>query len=116
VLVGFGLSRGTPARPLNAIAHLVVGMRAQATASFDPLLTTLGLLLHTGSVLIWGILFAHIAGRLLGWRLGASALLFSLAILVLDLFLLPRRLSPGFQFTLSRGEVLVVYLAMAALL
>lgn len=116
MLVGFGVGRGSPARPLNAIAHLIVGSRAQATPFFDPLLTPLGLLLHTISLVVWGVLFALAASRLNGWRLGAAAGLFTVAVFTFDLFLLPRRLSPGFQLTLSWPEVVIVYLTMAALL
>ncbi len=115
-LIGFGAGRGAAARPLNAIAHLIVGSRGQATPGFDPLLTPLGLLLHVGSFLVWGLLFAHVAARVWGWRLGATALLFSAAIFIIDLFVLPRRLSPGFQLTLSWGEVVAIYVVMAGLL
>lgn len=115
-LVGFGIGRGSPARPLNAIAHLIVGSRGQATPWFDPLLTPLGLLLHVASFIVWGLLFAHLSARMEGWRLAGAALLFASVIFVIDLFALPRRLSPGFQLTLSWGEVITVYLAMAILL
>jgi hypothetical protein len=115
-LIGFGAGRGAPARPLNAIAHLLVGSRAQATPAFDPLLTSIGVLLHAGSLFVWGLLFAHIAARVSGWRLAVAALVFSATIFVVDLFVLPRRLSPGFQLTLSWGEVIATYLVMATLL
>ncbi len=115
-LIGFGAARGSPARPLNAIAHILVGSRGQATPGFDPLLTTLGLLLHVASLVVWAILFAYLAARLTGWRLAGAALLYATAVFVIDLFALPRRLSPGFQLTLSWGEVVIVYAVMALLL
>jgi hypothetical protein len=115
-LIGFGAGRGAPARPLNSIAHLLVGSRAQATPAFDPILTSIGLLLHVGSLLLWGLVFAYIAARISGWRLGVASVLFSAVIFVIDLFVLPRRLSPGFQLTLSWGEVIATYLVMATLL
>ena len=111
-LVGFGWVRGVPFQPLNAVAHVVLGNRAFQVSAADPLVTSTGILVHAISLVAWGIVLSLILGRSRGPRVWAIALAFAAAVAVIDLVVLPARLSPGFETMLTRGEVVVVYAVM----
>ena len=115
-LVGFGLARGEAWRPLNAVAHLVLGYRARLMDRFHPVVTPAGIALHLLFVVIWGVLFALIAARLRGWRLAIAAAALGAAAFVVDTRLLPERLDPGFPALLTRPELLALYAVLAAAL
>jgi uncharacterized membrane protein YagU involved in acid resistance len=113
-LVGFGAARGSPLLPLNTVAHIVLGSRAFYVTDAHLLVTTLGVLVHVASVVVWGILFAIVLARAEGVRLWLGALVFTAAIAAIDFLLLPKRFSPGFEESLTRVEVVVVYAVLAA--
>ena len=112
-LIGFGRARGTPAAPVNAVAHMLIGSRAKVMEGFDIGVTPMALGLHTVIVLGWGVLFALLAARLRGMRLFAAALLFAAAVLLIDYYIVPPQLRPGFETVLSRAEVAAVYAVLA---
>ncbi|MEP6690737.1 MAG: hypothetical protein ABJD07_06235 [Gemmatimonadaceae bacterium] len=112
-LIGFGRARGSAFRPLNAIAHAVLGSRAFLFDAFDPLVTTLGVVVHLVSLLLWGLLFAALVQRLRGWALAAAGLLFAWAAYAIDYGLVPERLRPGFETALLPREIGVVYVVLA---
>ena len=112
-LIGFGRARGSPAAPLNAVAHILIGSRAQVIDGFDLAVTLMALGLHVLSILIWGVLFALFAARLRGTRLLTAAALFTAAVFVADYYLVLPHLRPGFEAVLSRGEVAAVYVLLA---
>jgi hypothetical protein len=111
-LVGFGWVRGEPLQPLNAVAHVVVGSRAFEVSAGHPLVTSAGVLVHAISLVAWGIVLSLILGRTRGAPTWAIALAFAALVAVIDLVVLPARLSPGFETMLTRGEVVVVYVVM----
>ena len=111
-LVGFGWVRGVPLQPLNAVAHVVLGSRAFQVGAAHPLVTSTGILVHAISLIAWGIVLSLILGRSRGPRAWVIALAFTAAVAVIDLVVLPARLSPGFETMLTRGEVVVVYAVM----
>jgi hypothetical protein len=80
-LLGFGLREGTPARPFNAVAALVLGARAEGVWGFDPAVTGAGVLVLALAAIAWGALFAIVAAPLRGVRLAAAALLSAALIL-----------------------------------
>lgn len=112
-LLGFGRARGATLRPLNAVAHMVYGTRAFLMDELYAPITLTALVLHVASVLLWGIAFALLAGRLRGIRLLIAALLFSGFAWVTDRFLVPAALAPGFEQVLSPLELATVYLVLA---
>ncbi|MGI8497774.1 MAG: hypothetical protein ACR2OG_09370 [Gemmatimonadaceae bacterium] len=116
VLVGFGRARRAGARPVNAIAHTLLGARAFEVPNIDAVVTIFALTLHVASLLAWGVLFALLAGTLKGRRLAAAAAAFVISIAVIDLALLPERLRPGFERVLSRPELILLYAVLAAAL
>ena len=115
-LIGFGRARGEAWHPLNAVGHLLLGYRARLMDRFDPLVTPVGIALHVLCVVIWGVLFAVVAGRLRGWRLAGAAAALGAAALVIDTRLLPDRLDPGFSSLLSGPELIAVYAVLAVAL
>ncbi|MDQ6830264.1 MAG: hypothetical protein M3081_15515 [Gemmatimonadota bacterium] len=116
VLIGFGRAHRAAFRPLNAVAHVFIGSRAYLFDEFDLRVTTLGVLVHVASVVLWGVIFTALARRLRGWMVVGAALVFVGAAYVVDYAIVPERLRPGFEIALSRGEISVVYLVLAAAL
>jgi hypothetical protein len=113
-LVGFGWVRGWPLQPLNTVAHVLLGSRAFYVREAHPLITPLGILVHAVSLILWGIVFSLGSRRHGGVWLWVGAVLFAIAVALVDFLLLPARLSPGFETVLARGEIIVVYAVMAA--
>jgi hypothetical protein len=113
-LVGFGWVRGWPLQPLNTVAHVLLGSRAFYVREAHPLVTPVGILVHLLSLVVWGTLFSLGSGRQRGLWLWVGAVLFAIAIAIVDFLLLPARLSPGFETVLARGEIIVIYALMAA--
>jgi hypothetical protein len=116
VLMGFGHARGATLQPLNAVAHMFAGSRAFMTTGFQPAITGGALLLHFLSTIIWGVLLAYIAAPLSAR--GRAAAPFGVGILayLLDRFVAPNQLRPGFEELLSSGETTFVYVVLAAAL
>ena len=113
-LVGFGWVRGSPLQPLNTVAHVLLGSRAFYVREAHLLVTPLGILVHTLSLIVWGIVFSLGSRRERGLWLWVGAVLFTIAVALVDFLLLPARLSPGFETVLARGEIIVIYAIMAA--
>jgi hypothetical protein len=110
---------GSPYAPLNAPSHWIFGERA--LRKNDPSLryTGTGLLTHHLSSLLWAALYE----RLLAWRRGtpvakpnlarqvAGAALVTATAAVVDLVVVPKRLTPGFERRLSGRSLALVYAA-----
>jgi hypothetical protein len=115
-LMGFGHARGATLQPLNAVAHMFAGSRAFMTTGFQPVITGGALLIHFLSTIIWGVLLAYIAAPLSAR--GRAVAPFGVGILayLLDRFVAPNQLRPGFEELLSSGETTFVYVVLAAAL
>jgi hypothetical protein len=111
-LIGFGRAHGAALRPINAVAHVLLGERARLVDGVVPAVTISGLAVHIVSLLVWGTLFALIFGRLRGAQLLLAAFLFAAAAFVFD-DLAPARLRPGFEPTLTTPERVAVYAILA---
>jgi len=96
-------------RPLNSVAHLIIGSRAYYMEGFHWLITPLALVTHVASVVFWGVCFAALSPKLRGGALYGGALAFAALTCAIDLRLLPDRLRPGFESGLSSPEIAVVY-------
>ncbi len=92
---------------------MLIGSRAHVMNGFDIGVTMMALVLHALVVLVWGVLFALFAARLRGTRLLAAAVLFAAAVFLVDYYVVPSRLRPGFETVLSWGEVAAVYAVLA---
>ncbi|MEP7086299.1 MAG: hypothetical protein ABI884_03100 [Gemmatimonadota bacterium] len=115
-LMGFGHARGATLQPLNAIAHMFVGSRAFMTTGFQPAITGGALVIHFLSTIAWGVLLACIAVPLTAR--GRAIAPFGVGILayLVDRFVAPNALRPGFEELLSSGETTFVYVVLAAAL
>lgn len=110
VLIGFGIARGAPLQPLNAVAHLVIGTRAYLADGFRAAITPLALAVHVVAAVIWAELFVLITPRLRGVPLFVAALVFAGAIFLVDVVLLARGAQSAFGEALTAGEQAIVYL------
>jgi len=113
-LLGFGHARGATLQPLNAVAHMFAGSRAFMTTGFQPVVTGGALAIHFLSTIVWGVLLVYIAEPLSAR--GRAIAPFGVGILayLLDRFVAPNGLRPGFEELLSSGETTFVYVVLAA--
>jgi hypothetical protein len=115
-LMGFGHARGATLQPLNAVAHMFAGSRAFMTTGFQPAITGGALVLHFLSTIVWGVLLAYIAAPLTGWARAIAPLSVGLVAYLVDRFVAPNGLRPGFEQLLSSGETTFIYVVLAAAL
>jgi hypothetical protein len=115
-LMGFGHARGATLQPLNAVAHIFAGSRAFMTSGFQPAITGGALVLHFLSTIIWGVLLAYIAAPLTGWKRAIAPVSVAILAYLVDRFVAPNGLRPGFEQLLSSGETSFIYVVLAAAL
>ena len=114
--MGFGHARGATLQPLNAVAHMFAGSRAFMTTGFQPAITGGALVLHFLSTIIWGVLLAYIAAPLTGWARAIAPVSVAVLAYLVDRFVAPNGLRPGFEQLLSSGETTFIYVVLAAAL
>jgi hypothetical protein len=113
-LLGLGRAHGATFTLLNDAAHVAIGERARLVESAHGVVTTVAMLVHLVSLLLWGILFALAAGHWRGWRLALAAVVFAIVAVAVDLWLLPASMRPGFETAMSIPELLLLYAILAA--
>lgn len=111
------VERGRAAAPVNAPSHWIWGRPALQADGVSVRHTGLGLLVHQGSSFLWSAAYA----ALQAWRARpstatrlADAIAVTALAAVVDLRLVPERLTPGFERRLSRRGVAMVYVSFAA--
>jgi hypothetical protein len=112
-LVGFGLRQGTPSRPFNAIAQLVLRSRAEGVWGFDPTVTLTGVALHVISSLALGVVCLWLAERRGGIARVTIAFAIALAALAAELLVIESMLGAGMSGTLTRVQIVVVHVMLA---
>ena len=115
-LLGLGRAHGATFTLLNDTAHIVLGERARLVENANGVVTTVAMLVHVAFLLIWGVLFATLAGALRGRRLALASVLFAAAVLAIDLWILPTSMRPGFETAMTVPELVLVYAILAAAL
>jgi hypothetical protein len=95
---------------------MFAGSRAFMTTGFQPMITGGAVLLHFLSTIIWGVVLAYVAAPLAGRARAAAAIGVAILAYLLDRFVAPNQLRPGFEQLLSSGEVTFIYVVMAAAL
>ena len=115
-LMGFGHARGATLQPLNSVAHMFAGSRAFMTTGFQPLITGGALLIHFLSTIVWGLLLAYVAAPLTGIARAIAPIGVAVLAYLLDRFVAPNGLRPGFEQLLSSGETTFVYVVLAGAL
>lgn len=111
-LLSLGRAHGAALRPLNSVAHIVVGSRAYYMEGVNWLVTPLAVAVHLASILLWGALFSRFTLALRGPRLYVAAFAFAAATWVIDYGVVPDRLRPGFESGLSGVEIGLVYVVL----
>jgi len=108
---------GSAAAPLNAVSHMLWGdeslRRDDATARH----TAVGGVLHAASALFWARVYDWVRAQRAAptaTSAVADAAVLTLVAAVVDLKLVPRRLTPGFERRLTPGSLTAVYAAIGA--
>jgi hypothetical protein len=111
---------GSYGAPLNATSHAVWGDVAAQQDDISLKFTGIGLLFHGGAAMFWAGLYEkwlapRIAARFRHSSLGpmASAAAVTAAAYVTDYYLVPKRLTPGFEKRVSGRSLAMIYGALA---
>ena len=115
-LLGFGLRDGTPARPFNALAGVILGDRAGGIWGFDLVVTVTGVLVQVAVALGWGLLFARLTRGMRGMRLAAAAIVASVVALAVDTLLAGRVLGVDVSGALAPAQIVAVHFVLGAAL
>jgi hypothetical protein len=104
-----------PLQPMNATSHWLHGERAGRLRRVDAAHTLLGYATHHASAIFWALLFEGLLGR--GRHtpptlLGTAAAVAGTAALV-DYGIVPKRLTPGWELTVSKEAVAGAFVVMA---
>ncbi|HSN33231.1 MAG TPA: hypothetical protein VLU41_11150 [Ideonella sp.] len=100
--------------PLNAPSHWLFGRRALRQDGASWRYSASGLVTHHLASLFWAWFYERLLGRRAGLagRVAGAALVTGTAALV-DLTVVPARLTPGFEHRLSARSLALVYAAFA---
>jgi hypothetical protein len=107
---------GSALVPLNAPSHWIHGTEALHQPHASWRYTAPGVVIHHASALMWGFLFDRVLGNGLVQKpakLAAKAAVVTGVAAWVDLKLVPERLTPGFEHSLSRKSLLWTYGAFA---
>lgn len=109
---------GTALGPLNAPAHWLFGKEALRADGLSWRHTLTGLVIHQGSSMLWGLLYDQLVRKQRKTKsvagLAAGAVGLTAAAALVDLKMVPSRLTPGFEHRLSRKSLVLTYGAFAA--
>ena len=111
-LVALGRAHGDALRPVNSVAHILIGSRAYYLEGVHWLVTPVALAVHLLSIMAWGIILSLLTPRLRGAGLYAASLAFAAFTGGVDYRVVPDRLRPGFESGLSGTEIAVVYFVL----
>jgi len=103
--------------PLNSVSHITFGDEAARHTELSAKYTGTGTALNTAAIFSWAALHAGVM-RMLPRRdvpaaIGAGAAVAAIAY-VTDYYVVPRRLTPGFEKRLSGRSLFWIYSALAA--
>lgn len=116
ILLGFGFARQAAMRPINSVAHILIGSRAYYMVGADWLVTPLALLVHFVVICAAGTLLAALTAHVRGAAMYVIATAYAVGLWMLVELALPERVRPGFESGLSNTEILVIYVVMALVL
>ena len=108
---------GSAAAPLNATSHILWGDEAAKHDEADWRHTGVGVLLNAGAMLSWVYVQERYFPRPSGvWGAAASGVGVAALAYVTDYYLVPKRLTPGFEKRLSSTALFAIYASLAAAL
>lgn len=103
--------------PLNAVSHITFGDEAAQHTELSAKYTGTGTALNTAAIFSWAAVHAGVMRMLprqdLPSAIGAGAAVAAGAY-VIDYYVVPRRLTPGFEKRLSGRSLFWIYSALAA--
>ena len=107
----------SPWAPLDAVSHIAWGDRAFARDELDVKHTLVGSLLNAAAVVSWAAVqeLALSRHRTLPVALVTGAATSALAYVV-DFHVVPKRLTPGFEWKLPKKSLLATYVVLGAAL
>lgn len=109
---------GTAVAPLNAPSHWLFGSEALRADRPSWRHTLSGILIHHGSSMLWGALYSQFfcqeGKKRSVAELSAGAVGVTAIAALVDLKLVPPRLTPGFEHRLSRQSLWLTYGSFAA--
>lgn len=106
-----------PFAPINAVSHILFGDRAAHRSRASLKHTGSGLLLNLAAVTSWAMLHRLLFGRAI--REGrvapaiAGGIFTSLLAYFVDYYVVPKRLTPGFEKRLSNRSLFGIYAVLA---
>jgi hypothetical protein len=117
VVAAFGARTRRPVAPINAISHVLWGEEASRAARPDFRHTVPAVAINEGASVFWAALYERAFGRLaengqIGRALLGGAGVAALAYAV-DYHLVPKRLTPGWEYHLGGRSLAAVYAALA---
>ena len=108
---------GSAIAPLNATSHIAWGESAGNVANVDAKHTLVGAVLHVGACVFWAAFFekyfghAAVKGKVGKTLLGGAAV--ATAAYVTDYHVVPQRLTPGWEYRISRRSLAATYGVLA---
>jgi hypothetical protein len=108
---------GSAVAPINATSHIAWGESAGNVASVDAKHTLLGGVLHVGACVFWATFYEKYFARAaergeVGKALFGGGVV-AAAAYVTDYHIVPKRLTPGWEYRISRRSLAAVYTALA---
>jgi hypothetical protein len=108
---------GSAVGPINATSHIAWGESAGNVAVVDTKHTLLGGILHVGACVFWAAFYEKYFARAAERGSAAKALLgggaVAAAAYVTDYHIVPKRLTPGWEYRVSPGSLAVIYTVLA---
>jgi hypothetical protein len=108
---------GSGVAAINAVSHIIWGRDAARTLEADVKHTLSGLALNEGASVFWAVLYERAFGDAADRGETGKALLGGGAIAglayVTDYYLVPKRLTPGWEERVSDRSLAVIYIALA---
>src|SRR3954470_20558523 len=102
--------------PLDAVSHIIWGEEAFAANEFDVKHTLAGVALNAAAVFSWAVIHELLVGEQADRGDVVSCLIGGLAVSALayvtDYYIVPKRLTPGFEEKLSGGSLCLIYNAL----
>ena len=109
---------GKPLAPVNAVSHIVWGDKAAKQDKASLQYTVTGVGLNAVAATSWSLVYELLFGRAARKGNTSAAVLGGAAVAglayVTDYYVVPKRLTPGFEKRLSLTSMLIVYSALAA--
>ena len=111
------LEEGNSVAPLNAISHILWGESAARRDHASMKHTAAGVALNTLAITSWGATYEVVFGSAARKGNMKAAILGGISIAglayVVDYYIVPRRLTPGFEKRLSPASMLAIYATLA---